>query len=271
VLAQSVASVRNKLIRNILWCGFSRMIITKQAGVSLAMDLSHSRPHRKFSTAPQEPFEQFIRSVDCVVDNCIDKSWSPRGPSTHVRQGDARRLPIANNSIDLVLTSPPYLNAIDYFRCSKFSLVWMGYQIGQLRELRAQSVGTERGGRCRAEDMDSIIKVMRLAPLLSPRNMAILRRYVRDMRTSVKEVARVLKPGARAVYVVGENTVRGTFVRNATATSIVAKSVGLTEIRRRTRRLPGNRRYLPPPADMGQDAFDSRMTREVVMTFEKPR
>jgi hypothetical protein len=27
--------------------------------------------------------------------------------------------------VDFVITSPPYLNAIDYVRCSKFTLVWM--------------------------------------------------------------------------------------------------------------------------------------------------
>jgi len=43
----------------------------------------------------------------------------------------------------VVLTSPPYLNAIDYMRCSKFSLVWMGHTIRELRNIRADSVGTE--------------------------------------------------------------------------------------------------------------------------------
>jgi hypothetical protein len=36
--------------------------------------------------------------------------------------------------VDLIFTSPPHLNAIDYLRCSKFSLVWMGHSIAALRE-----------------------------------------------------------------------------------------------------------------------------------------
>jgi len=45
-LAVTISRVRDPDIRDFLWCGFSRLIITKQAGASLAMDLSHSRPHK---------------------------------------------------------------------------------------------------------------------------------------------------------------------------------------------------------------------------------
>src|SRR5882724_957854 len=48
-LSLSLRRVHDQSIRNVLWCGFSRLIITKSAGASLAMDLSHSRPHRAFT------------------------------------------------------------------------------------------------------------------------------------------------------------------------------------------------------------------------------
>src|SRR6185295_15304860 len=51
-LAATISRVRDPDIRDVLWCGFSRLIITKQAGASLAMDLSHSRPHKTFTRAP---------------------------------------------------------------------------------------------------------------------------------------------------------------------------------------------------------------------------
>jgi hypothetical protein len=46
------ARVHDEATRDVLWCGFSRLIITKSAGASLAMDLSHSRPHKEFTRAP---------------------------------------------------------------------------------------------------------------------------------------------------------------------------------------------------------------------------
>ena len=136
---------RDRAIREALWCAFSRLIITKQSGASLAMDLSHSRPHRRFKRAPANPFCRFPSAVDHVAANCIPAAHQSNGPPAAVHQGDARRLDIPDGTIDLTITSPPYLAAIDYLRCSKFSLVWMGYTIGELRSLRSRSVGTEVG------------------------------------------------------------------------------------------------------------------------------
>ncbi len=270
-LAETITLVRRRPVRDALWCAFSRLIITKQAGACLAMDLSHSRPHRAFTRAPEKPFRKFLAAVERVISNCLSTKERDRGPVARPLSGDARELPVPSRSIDLVLTSPPYLNAIDYLRCSKFSLVWMGHSVCDLRQLRAESVGTERGLPS-AEDKAAclVIKDLKLKPALSDRHEAILRRYVVDMRTSVKEVARVLKKDGRAVYVIGENTLKGTFIRNSEVVVAVAESAGLCLQQRTTRELPANRRYLPPPTKSDADAaLDSRMRREVVLTFKR--
>src|SRR3972149_6199922 len=96
-----------------------------------------SRPHKSFNTAPIKPFNNFIAAVDRVLENCISYSSVERGPAPVIKQADARKLPIRNGSVDFVLTSPPYLNAIDYMRCSKFSLVWMGQGALEIRMVRS--------------------------------------------------------------------------------------------------------------------------------------
>lgn len=272
-LAFSIHGVRDNKVRDALWCAFSRLIITKQAGASLAMDLSHSRPHRAFETAPIRAFDKFLSAVELVLKSSISQNQKERGPATITSQGDARKLPISSRTIDLVLTSPPYLNAIDYMRCSKFSLVWMGHTIGELGDIRTDSVGTECGDRNAVGDKEigKIISDLRLTPKLAPRHQAILARYVDDMMGAVREAARVLSPGGRAVYVVGENTIRGTFIPNAKIVAAVAERSGLQTERRHARTLPANRRYLPPPAPKHPtDSMDGRMRREVILSFIKP-
>src|SRR5205814_1595131 len=150
---------------------------------------------------------------------------------------------------DLVLTSPPYLNAIDYMRCSKFSLVWMGYNIDRLREIRGESIGAEASSEQAMETpwVQALIKQLGLAKKLPSRYRGRLARYVLDMGTALAEVSRVLKSGGRAVYVVGDSTVRGTFIRNSEIVKAVAEQQGLMLHERRSRALPANRRYLPPP------------------------
>ncbi len=271
-LATAIRRVRDADTRDVLWCGFSRLIIAKQAGASLAMDLSHSRPHKSFERAPQKPFRNFLAAVDRVLDNCIDKNDLGRGPAPRIHEGDARDLPLANGSIDLVLTSPPYLNAIDYIRCSKFSLIWMGYNIAELRRLRSNSVGTEVGRSMVGADeaIRDIRAELNLRPRLKPSDEAVLERYMDDMRQAVGEVARVLSPKGKAVYVIGENTTRGTYVRNSVIVASLAKMAGLRLRDRRVRALPANRRYLPPPTRRGgPPGLDGRIRREVILIFEK--
>ena len=272
-LAVAIRRVRNAAVRDALWCAFSRLIITKQAGASLAMDLSHSRPHKRFTRAPAKPFRGFLNSVERVVRNCIVTSSKNRGPSAWIRQGDARRLAVKSASIDLVITSPPYLNAIDYIRCSKFSLVWMGYRIGELRELRSDSLGTERAGTGLREEaaIGRIVAQLQLNPTLSSRDQTTLANYIDDMRRVMYEIARVLSPGGKAVYVIGENTIRGTFIRNSLIVVALARICGLKLYERRTRMLPANRRYLPPPSRrMRSASLNGRIRREVVLSFRKP-
>ena len=270
-LAMAIYRTRDSTIREALWCSFSRLIITKQSGASLAMDLSHSRPHRKFKRAPAKPFRKFLSAVDRVTANCIDGRSRTRGPAAQVHEGDARHLDLRDRSVDLVITSPPYLNAIDYLRCSKFSLVWMGYSVGGLRRLRSTTVGTEVRMDARDnQEIQRILSELELQPRLPARQEAMLARYINDMQRAVGETSRILADDGRAVYVVGENTVRGTFIRNAMIVEAVASAAGLRCTGRCSRELPANRRYLPPPSKQSETAtLGNRLRREVILTFQK--
>jgi len=236
------------------------------------MDLSHSRPHKKFTRAPIKPFSRFLSAVKTVVSNCVQPETKPVGPAPVIRRGDARKLEIDAKSIDLVLSSPPYLNAIDYIRCSKFSLVWMGHTIRELREIRGSAVGAE--SICEearnAAWVQSLINQLGVRPTLSSRDQRILARYVWDMGEALAEVSRVLRSSGRAVYVVGDSRLRGTFIRNSDIVKAVAEEHGLKFRTRHSRTLPRNRRYLPPPKRNGSnEPLDGRMSREVVLVFDK--
>lgn len=271
-LSMAIRRVHDDTTRDVLWCGFSRLIITKQAGASLAMDLSHSRPHKAFERAPIKPFNRFISAVETVVSNCPQHGSGTVGPPTVVKRGDARQLDIEDDSIDLVLTSPPYLNAIDYMRCSKFSLVWMGYNVDKLRRIRGDSVGAEASSEqaLKASWVNSLIKQLGLKPALANRDNSLLARYVWDMGQALAEVSRVLRRGGRAVYVVGDSMSRGTFIPNSSFVTAVAQEHGLSLVSRQSRALPANRRYLPPPKrGLSSAAMDARLRREVVVVFNK--
>lgn len=252
------------VVKDALWCAFSNLIIAKQSGASLALDLSHSRPHRAFERAPAEPFPNFMGAAERVAGACLDADCGLE--ASDVSEGDARRLILDDGSADMVLTSPPYLNAIDYLRCSKFSLVWMGYTVGMLRRIRAASVGTEVGMEPYGETA-RIAEAAVSGPALKPRQEAMLARYVHDMRGALRETARVLAGGGRAVYVVGDNAVRGSLVRNDIILRMLAETAGLRFVSGSSRELPAGRRSMPPPD--GSARLGRRMRRETVLVWEK--
>ena len=270
-LAAAIEEIREDSTSDALWCAFSRLIIAKRSGASRAMDLSHSRPHRVFERAQLEPFHGFLSAANHVTSNCIDSEAGATVPTSKVEEGDARNVSLEDASIDLIITSPPYLNAIDYIRCSKFSLIWMGHSISAARHLRSDMVGVEKGMSPSDDpEIRHILADLSLQPQLPRKYQAILARYVDDMRRIVAENARVLRDTGKAVYVIGENTIHGTVVRNASIIEAVAATSGLRRTDRKSRELPANRRYLPPPSAQSDTAsLAKRMRQEVVLTFEK--
>lgn len=270
-LADSISHTHDPRLKKLLWCAFSRLIITKQSGVSLAMDVSHSRPHRAYDKAPINAFDHFSRAVKQITKASPFKSSEPARPQAQVRNADARELPLCDDSIDVIITSPPYLNAIDYLRGHRLSLVWMGHDIDMVRELRSTNIGAEVSAAPNAGDKSTErIMDQMCEGELNSRNHGMLRRYVQDLRKCLNENFRVLRPGGKAVYVVGNCNLRDTFVKNSECVRILAVEAGFDVRPIRRRPLPQNRRYLPPPGKRGAGAaLHKRMREEVILTLVK--
>lgn len=244
----------------------SRTIITKDHGASLARDVSHSRPHRAFATNSYNVYAGFLQATRLLAKRL---GQEPPSGQAEVALGDARNVSVDDCSIDAVITSPPYLNAIDYLRGHRLSLVWLGHQVGNLRTIRAESIGTERAPVAGVDTAAAtrVIKKMGIKDKLPARQQSLFERYVLDLAGVLAEVRRVLKPGGRAVFVLGNSCVRGVFVSNSAAVSTLAREFGLRLERRSYRDLPPSRRYLPPPTTDGTSNLERRMRKEVVQTY----
>jgi SAM-dependent methyltransferase len=275
-LATEIRCVRSRDLRSLLWCVFSRMIVTKERGVSLAMDVSHSRPHKVYKTAPVTPFKLWPRAVSAVAQNKFVHNRSRAAlPKAKICEGDARRLPLPDASVDIVITSPPYLNAIDYLRGHRLSLIWMGYSISELRRRRAVTVGTETAADFDDDDPEfarakEAFNSLRNASSFAPRERKMVRRYIADLDAAIAEVARVLRPEGRAIYVVGDCNLRGLFIENSRIVCSLMCSHNLSWVSTRRRELPRNKRYLPPPcSEKAGPRLQARMGEEVVLAFRK--
>lgn len=266
VLFERSKSTREKSIvaaLDVVKIALSRIIITKEQGASLARDASHSRPHRVAMTSKYDVFSGLERSVAHVC-RLLD-SMPPKG-NAHVVLGDARSIKLADGSVDAVITSPPYLNAIDYMRGHRLALVWFGFEFADLRSVRSNSIGAERSPDVKDTDLvKKIVQSMGPVDEMASRHQAMISRYAQDVRQMMCEVSRVLKPGGKAVFVVGNSCLKGIFVRNSAAVARAGKQAGLKVVKQVVRKLPERNRYLP----MTEGNLSMRMRTETVLTFTK--
>lgn len=246
----------------------SRLIVTKDVGASLARDTSHSRPHRVREANDFDVFAKFIDSAERLERM---SGATTDVPAPKIRTVDARSLGsfVKPSSVDLIVTSPPYLNAIDYLRGHRMSLVWMGWTIGALRELRGTSIGTERSLR----DPSPRIKELTSEAVpkfddLPSRDQRVVWRFAQDMDRLCRSLARVTKTGGHLVFVVADSQVRGVSVSNSALCRLAAVDHGFQFREGVLRPLPTKHRYLPPP-EVGQGTLSSRMREEAVLTFSR--
>ncbi len=249
---------------NLLRLALSRIIVTKEPCASLARDTSHSRPHKVRQASGFEVFPAFERSIGFLRRHL---AGHPFQGAADIELGDARRLDnIGNGTIDVVMTSPPYLNAIDYLRGHRLALVWLGYGVGELRKIRSNSIGAERGPD--KGSLGHLYSGIRAAmvdcELLSLRHRRMIERYAEDIYRMVSEIARVLTPRGVATFVIGNSCLKGTFVKNAAGVAEAARMVGLKATESSGRTLPKNRRYLPFTVE---GKLAGRMSTETICSF----
>jgi DNA modification methylase len=202
------------------------------------------------------------------------RSWGPR---SEVRAGDARAAHWPDRSVDLAITSPPYVNGMDYVMNYKVDLAWLGYarSYADLAALRAAEVACDNLPRAETkaflatdqtydpwlEELLQRIRdnVARKGTYRRDDMHAVVHRYFADLQPVLERVYRALRPGGRFVVVVGDSLLAGTYVPGDLILARMGARVGFrilgVEVAR-TRR-SGQRR--------------SFRLRESVVTLERPR
>jgi tRNA G10 N-methylase Trm11 len=257
------------IYNDLLKVAFSRLIITKTKGASLAADVSHSRPHKVYDNNDFDVLTAFSNSCNTLAT--IFEKQQPKG-KINVHLGDARNLKEVNDkSVSAIITSPPYLNALDYMRGHKLSLVWLGYKIDELGSVRSNSVGVEKAPDAIADLQiaEELTKGIAHLKKLPSRRQNMIKRYALDMYSIVEESARVLEKKGRATFVVGNSCINEIFVENSLIVRNSCQMAGLRLVSQKEREIPENKRYLPPPTYENVSSFKSRMRTESVMRFSK--
>jgi hypothetical protein len=140
--------------------------------------------------------------------------------------------PLDGNSVDLVLTSPPYLSAQKYIRTLTLELLWLDLiPEDQLGSLDRQIIGTERISKKEFQNnqvtnIKSVDSLVNWATPRSKERASITLNYFVGMQQAINEMYRVLKNDAFAIIVIGNNQVLGKKVKTYSIIADIAINSG---------------------------------------------
>ena len=193
-----------------------------------------------------ETFSKFLAKALSAVA-ALDKPREER--QANVLEGDALSIPLPDRSVDLIVTSPPYLDSVDYMYNFMLEYFWLGPELGvqtrsEFNQRRRKSVGAknpmERSPGLPLEltgyvDMDQVPEYRREAVIS----------YFSLMLVHFREAARAMKNGARYVLVVGNSQadtgvlpVHDCLLRLARATGLHLEKAFAYRIRRHYMKFP---------------------------------
>ncbi|MCL5745304.1 MAG: site-specific DNA-methyltransferase [Acidobacteria bacterium] len=151
----------------------------------------------------------------CYRQHCEVVAALPH--STHscrIENSDARSVPMPDGSVDLVLTSPPYVNVFNYHQNNRPAMELLGWDLLEVAKSEFGSNRKNRGNR--------FLTVVQ---------------YCIDMFAALIEMKRVLTKSGRAIIVIGrESSVRGVAFKNGLIVGTLAEASGFRILMRQERK-----------------------------------
>ena len=175
----------------------------------------------KRDVAVIEPWLARVRKIASDIRSVEDRSSIP----SRVLESDARNIGsvLDKESVDAVITSPPYPNEKDYTRTTRLESVLLGFirSKAQLRQLKGGLVRSNTRGIYKGDDDHEWISanqnIRSLAESIESRRIRlgktsgfermyprVVKLYFGGMARHLSSLRSVLRPGAQLAYVVGD-------------------------------------------------------------------
>ena len=197
---------------------------------------SGTKPQRDMEKEPEDPFNEFKRHCNKMI------GWNEKfynelskigylGIPCKIYLGDARHTSITSESIDAIITSPPYVTSYEYADIHQLTAYWMEY-ISDIHEFRKKFIGSSYSGN------DSLIvpnskQAQKIVNDLSENSKHIARdvaQYFNDMQEVAKEMARVLAPNGHACIVIGNTKIKEVQIKSAEVFYEFLRNAGLRKV-----------------------------------------
>lgn len=212
-----ISEERNERIRNFYLVSFSHIL--KNCSFWLQ---SSTKPTRDNNKQPSDPFlsirkhlkhmqkgnQEFYSIVPTSVKGNIERFLN-------IKDQDARTQPVENDSMDLIVTSSPYVTSYEYADLHQLSTLWLSLT-DDLKKYKGKFIGTAYK---RYEDKELSSEIgKKIVKEMQKNNFKIgkeIEAFFLDMQEVFNESYRILKPGGRCCYVIGNTKLKGVDILNA--------------------------------------------------------
>lgn len=151
-----------------------------------------------------------VKKLSCISSKISSKIISENAQIITASIG--RKTLLKDNSVDMILTSPPYAGAQKYIRSSSLNLGWLGItEVEDLKSLDKKSIGRENYLSSEIKEIKTGIssadKLLKELFQLNKQRAYIVGNYLLEMKVALDESIRVLKNDGYFIIVIGNNKV----------------------------------------------------------------
>jgi site-specific DNA-methyltransferase (cytosine-N4-specific) len=261
-----IKSRRRGDLRKLLWIAFANTLMR-----SSNVDWKSSRyirvlPSEKLRFHNPHVFLHFQNSL-IDLERRIERYSANKREDALIIRADARRLPLADNSVDIVITSPPYgeeRNTIPYVRWSKLFLLWLGMASQDIATLEKQALGGEVGVQIRRDDIPSKT-FWATAEYVSKDRIRETIPFMKDYVATLKEMKRILRAKAMCCIVIGHRSISRNVLDMGKVTQEIGDYIGLRPENLYRRLIP--KKMIPWSTPTGQTILDESI---VILKKERP-
>jgi len=208
---------KDKDIRIFLLCCFSHILKTTSRWL-----MGSTKPTIDKNKKPMKPIKAFARHLKKMLRG-NEMFWDV-APSEvkrdvekylNIKRQDARIQPVDSNSVDIQITSSPYVTSYEYADLHQLTTIWLEPLIN-LSDYKKTFIGTSagtNGGRILKSTIgQGIVSEMKLK---SGKMADEIEAFYIDMQECFNETYRILKNGSRCCYVIGNTKLKGVDILNA--------------------------------------------------------
>lgn len=132
-----------------------------------------------------------------------------------IREEDARNTSIESNSVDIVITSPPYVTSYEYADIHQLTGYWFDY-FSDITKFRKLFIGTSYSDNKDTNVSSSLgSKIVKELNDKDKRVACDVANYFNDMQKVAVEMYRILKKDGYACIVIGNTTIKDVHIKSA--------------------------------------------------------